>query len=188
MYPSTTKNHEIRIAGPEHIEQIADLYIRNWREAYKGLLSQDYLDSLTMEGVCAKWRDYIQQPNQGVYMVMETPEEGGPEKLAGFVGVKPYHRIENCIYVYSLHVEPHMRGRGIGSALVKRIAEQGWEEGYPKMGVCVVCGNENARRLYAQLGAEHCMFIEDGFAGDPVPSEVMVWDLLEGPMAKKNMI
>ena len=179
--------HEIRVAGPEHVEQIADLYIRNWREAYKGLLSQDYLDSLTMEGVCEKWRDYIAQPNQCVFMVMETTENG-EEKVGGFVGVKPYHRIENCIYVYSLHVEKHLRGRGIGTALVEKIAEKGCEEGYPLMGVCVVVGNDNARRLYAQLGAEFCMYIDDGFAGDPVKSEVMVWDLVDGPMAAKNRI
>lgn len=188
MCSSNKKNHEIRLAGPEHVEQIADLYLRNWREAYKGLLSQDYLDALTMEAICDKWSDYITQPEHGVFMVMEEAEEGKPEKLAGFVGFKPYHRLENCIYVYSLHVEKHMRGQGIGSALVRKIAEKGCAEGYPRMGVCVVVGNDNARRLYAELGAEHCMFIDDGFAGDPVKSEVMVWDLLHGPMAQNQRL
>ena len=173
-----THNYEIKLAGPEHIEQISDLYLRNWREAYAGLLSQDYLDAMNMNDIRKKWSDYIAEPEHGVFMVMEDgAKPGDPAKLAGFVGYKPYHRIENCIYVYSLHVEPSHRGKGIGSALVNAIAELGRKEGYPRMGVCVVCGNENARRLYAQLGAEHCMYIDDGFAGDPVKSEVMVWEL-----------
>lgn len=112
----------------------------------------------------------------------------GPEKLGGIVGFKPYQRIENCIYVYSLYIEKHLRGQGIGTALVRKIAEKGCAEGYPRMGVCVVVGNDNARRLYAELGAEHCMFIDDGFAGDPVKSEVMVWDLLDGPMAQNQRL
>ena len=55
------------------------------------------------------------------------------------------------------------------------------------MGVCFVDANDNARRLYTKLGAVHRMYIEDRFAGDPVKSEVMVWNLLDGPMAKKEL-
>lgn len=181
--------YEIQLAGPQHVEQIADLYIRNWKTAYQGLISQDYLDAMTLSDAIAKWSDYLKQPNHGIFIVMEDgPQDGGPgsvdqpaapPKLAGFVGFKPYHRIENCIYVYSLHVEEEYRGKGIGTALVNAIAERGRREGYPRMGVCVVVGNENARRLYARMGAQHCMYIDDGFAGDPVKSEVMVWNLQE---------
>ena len=172
-------NYEIRLAGPEHIEQISDLYIRNFRDAYEGILSPDYLDSMNMEDTCAKWRDYIAQPHHGIYVMMEIPEDGGPEKVGGMVGYKPYFRIENCFYVYSLYIEKHLRGKGIGTALVKKVAEVGRAEGYPLLGVCFVDANDNARRLYTKLGAVHRMYIEDHFAGDPVKSEVMVWDLLD---------
>ena len=188
MCSSDKKKLEIRLAGPEDIEAISDLYIRNFREAYTGIVSQDYLDSMNMDSTCKKWSDYIAQPRHGIFVVMEIPEDGGPEKLGGIVGFKPYHRIENCIYVYSLYIEKHLRGQGIGTALVKKVAEVGWAEGYPRMGVCFVDANDNARRLYAKLGAEHCMYIEDGFAGDPVKSEVMLWDLLDGPMSKNNCL
>lgn len=188
MSSSHINNYKIRMAGPEDIEQISDLYIRNFREAYTGVVSQDYLDSMNMKDTCAKWSDYIAQPNQGIFLMMEVPEDGGPEKVGGIVGYKPYFRIENCIYVYSLYIEKHLRGKGIGTELVKKVAEVGNAEGYPRMGVCFVDSNDNARRLYTKLGAEHCMYIDDTFTGDPVKSQVMVWDLLEGPMSRKALL
>lgn len=175
-------NRKIILAGPEHIEQIADLHLRTWQEAYKGMVSQDYIDALTMEGICAKWSDYIKQPEHGVFLCVEVnPETGEMVRVEGSVGFKPYQRVENCIYVYSLYVEKDLRGQGIGTHLVNAIAARGKKEGYPRMGVCVMCANEGARRLYARMGAEHCMFIDDGFAGDPVKSEVMLWDLAVYP-------
>ena len=39
----------IRVAVKNDVENIAKLYISNWKETYKGLLSEDYLNSLTKE-------------------------------------------------------------------------------------------------------------------------------------------
>ena len=39
----------IRDAVYDDIDNIAKLYISNWKETYKGLLSEDYLNGLTKE-------------------------------------------------------------------------------------------------------------------------------------------
>ncbi|MEI3045827.1 MAG: hypothetical protein V8T82_08835 [Romboutsia timonensis] len=49
----------IRDAVYDDIDNIAKLYISNWKETYKGLLSEDYLNSLTKEYAVEKWSKYL---------------------------------------------------------------------------------------------------------------------------------
>ncbi len=39
----------IREAGPKDAEAIANVHVRAWQEAYRGQLTDDYLDGLTVE-------------------------------------------------------------------------------------------------------------------------------------------
>ena len=49
----------IRDAVYDDIDNIAKLYISNWKETYKGLLSEDYLNGLTKEYAVEKWSKYL---------------------------------------------------------------------------------------------------------------------------------
>ena len=198
----------IRLATADDIEQIAELYIKSWQQTYKGLLRQEYLDSLTLEGVSKRWGDYILEERHGIF-VATTPEatpaaedavtpeatpaaedavtpeatltaEAGSQsmsKILGFGAFKPYHRIDDCIYIESLHVDEVFRGMGIGSAIIKQIYEVGKSEHYGQMAVCLVKGNDNARNLYTKLGASHYRDKVDDFTGEISYSEILTWDL-----------
>ena len=49
----------IRFATPEDLEKIADLYVRNHKTTYKGLLSDEYLDGLTTDYALEKWNKLL---------------------------------------------------------------------------------------------------------------------------------
>ena len=51
----------IRDAVYDDIDKIAKLYISNWKETYKGLLPEDYLNSLTKEYAVEKWNKYLKK-------------------------------------------------------------------------------------------------------------------------------
>ena len=169
--------YRIQLADEKHIPQIADLYVRSWKKTYQGLLSQDYLDRLNVPDTIIKWSEYISQPyrsgqqNQGIFVALEG------EKVLGFAAFKPYHRISSCIYLDSLHVEEGRKGEGIGTALIRAVQEEGRCAKYPQMGVCIVKGNDGARRLYVKLGAEHYQDKVDDFTGEISYSEILVWNL-----------
>ena len=52
----------IRNVVKNDVENIAKLYISNWKETYKDLLSKDFLESLNEEHATNKWFKYIVIP------------------------------------------------------------------------------------------------------------------------------
>lgn len=61
----------IRDAVYDDIDNIAKLYISNWKETYKGLLSEDYLNSLTKEYAVEKWNKYLKNKNHILLLMKE---------------------------------------------------------------------------------------------------------------------
>ena len=163
--------YTIRLANQSDIEKIAKLYIKSWQKTYKGLLRQEYLDSLTVENLCKRWGEYILEEKHGIFVAVTKNE------LLGFGAFKPYHRIDDCIYIESLHVDESCQGSGIGSAIIKTIYTVGSDEEYGQMAVCLVKGNDKARELYTKLGAVHYKDKVDDFTGEISYSEILTWDL-----------
>jgi len=58
------------------------------------------------------------------------------------------------IYLEDVYVHPHLRGKGIGSALMRRVAEIAVERGGRRMDWSVLDWNEPAIQYYRNLGAE----------------------------------
>ena len=139
----------IRDAVYDDIDNIAKLYISNWKETYKGLLSEDYLNSLTKE-----------------YAVNE---------FLGFVASKKDDEEENYWYLDSLHITKNSRGKGIGTKLIYRVGQYALKHGYECMSICIVKGNDNAKRIYEKLGAVHYKYFIDDFGGVKSNSEKLIW-------------
>ena len=58
------------------------------------------------------------------------------------------------LYLEDLFVRPHLRGRGIGRALMIHLARLARERGYARFEWSVLDWNEPASRFYRALGAE----------------------------------
>ena len=58
------------------------------------------------------------------------------------------------IYLEDLFVEPSLRGRGIGKALLKRLARRCVDEGLPRLQWWVLDWNEPSIEVYRSLGAK----------------------------------
>lgn len=167
---SGIKKMNIRLAEEKDIPQIARLYVTNWISTYTGLLPKSYLDTLSVEEKRESWKKYIKESRQGIFVAVED------EFVLGFAAFKPYHRVDDCIYLDSLHVNQSHQRKGIGTALIQAVYQQGLKEGYGKMGVCVVKGNDDARSLYLKLGAAHFRDKVDDFTGELTYSEILLWE------------
>jgi len=70
------------------------------------------------------------------------------------------------IYLEDVFVKEHLRGKGIGSALMRRVAEIAIERGGHRMDWSVLDWNESAIQYYRNLGAElHTGAIKMGLKG-----------------------
>ena len=176
----------IQPAAKDDLPAIAALYLHNHREAYRGLLSEDYLSGLTAETCTEKWAAALSCPREQLWVAREG------DALLGFAAGLPDEELPQTWYLESLHVAEDARGRGVGTALIRDAAEEeaatfeglreaarrAGEAGFTQMSVCIVRGNERAGTLYRKLGAAHRKYFEDAFGTERFASEKLLWETL----------
>ena len=163
---------EIRVAKSSDIEKIAELYIKNHKETYIGLLSDDYFKSLTFDYAKEKWSTYLEHTGSKMWVAYNADE------FLGFAAGTEDKNLTDTWYLDSLHITKNARGKGTGTSLIKTMMMYAVKNGYSKMSVCIVKGNDNAGNLYNKLGAKHYLDFEDDFCATVSHSEKLLWDNL----------
>lgn len=159
----------IREARIEDLNKIAGIYVANWKATYRGLLSGDYLDNLNAAGATDKWKAFMKESGNRIFVAEASSE------ILGFGACKADSEIENCLYIDALHVNEDSRGKGIGTKLLGTIAEYAVDAGYELISICIVRGNDAAGAMYKKLGAAHFSFFIDDFGGTKSHSEKLIW-------------
>ena len=134
----------IRIKKMETDEEIrgkAYVHWKGWHEAYPGLVSQEYLDKLTLEK-CEKmaysWTDGILIAKDG-------------ECVVGFVGYGDRGEESPDVgEIFALYVLSAYYGTGVGQQLMEAGLEQ--LKGYPQVCLWVLKDNARAIRFYEKCG------------------------------------
>ena len=142
----------VREATPADAPGIARVHVDSWRTTYKGLIPDHIIASRTYDYRERMWTQILtEQPSQTFVYVAE--EDG---EIVGFVSGGS-NRDANSAYTGELHaiyiLEIHQGkgiGRGLASALVSRLIEQG----HTSMLLWVMTHNHQARRFYEALGGK----------------------------------
>lgn len=162
----------IREANAEDMESIANLYVMNWKKTYIGLLSDNFLNGLTVNDGIKKWQEYLTKEKHRIFIAYEN------EKFLGFSACKEDEELKNCLYLDSLHVSETSRGKGIGTKLINRVGRYAYIKGYENMSICIVKGNNKAKGIYEKMGAKHYKDFIDYFGNTESNSEKLIWDNL----------
>ncbi len=162
----------IRFAVEKDLDSIAKLYVHNHKTTYRDLLSEEYLNSLTVEGAKSRWQKYLAENNK-IWVAYES------DIFLGFTAGKEDEEIKDTWYLDSLHVSENARGRGIGTELIRTMGRYASDNGYKSMSICVVKGNESAKSLYLRLGAQPYKDFEDNFGSTRTNSEKLIWNELD---------
>lgn len=174
----------ITLADTSDISAIAALYCRSWKTTYRGLLADDFLDAMNEAESAADWQNFLAETGCCIYVAKAdaSPEnaadpsaEAACASLLGFAAVSPDHDDPSLCYLASLHVTKEAQGQGVGTALIQRVFAHAREAGAPALTISIVKGNENARRLYTKLGAEHLFDFEDHFGDCLSHSEKLIF-------------
>jgi len=148
----TIKNIQIRRSEVSDALGIATVHVKSWQKTYKGLVPDEYLNSLSITDRASKIEKMI--------------EENGEKKIHNFVieedktivgilslglsrdGDLPLDVGElNVIYIH-----PDYEGKGFGSMLLNKAIETLKAEGYKKATLWVLDTNTKARAWYEHKG------------------------------------
>ncbi len=130
---------------------IARVHVDTWRAAYRGIVPDDYLASLSYDTRAAFWERTISNPFTPTFV--HTAEEtdgdivgfasGGPTRddVPGYEGE-----------LYAIYVLPQAQGKGVGHMLVKAVAQTLNERGITTMMLLVLKDNAPSRAFYESMG------------------------------------
>ncbi len=164
-------NYIIREAGVDDVEGIAKVHVDSWKSTYKGIVPEEYLNTLTYNSRKRIWDKAI--PNGGVYVAINEKGEivgfssGGIERSGDY----PTYQGE----IYAIYLLKQYQGKGLGKRLVEPIKEGLINQGIFTMLVLVLCEND-ARFFYESLGAREVDQIEVTIGGEQLKESVYVWD------------
>ncbi len=152
----TVQDVVIREACLDDAEAIAAVSIASWNESYRGIVPDSFLDRMSLEERAEKMRTQMLNPDPLMAAFVALREN----RIVGFA-TGGHNRSEDGVYLgelYALYSLREIHGIGVGSRLVKAVAQALFERGMSNMKLWVLTANP-ARGFYEHLGAK---FLYDG--------------------------
>lgn len=133
-------------------DAIAQLHAQSWRIAYRGLLTDEYLDDYVLADRTSFWSKRFSAPKPERRRVLKALDESA---LLGFVCVLLDEEPAWGARLDNLHVSPELKGTGIGHVLFQAARE--WTaQMMPEVSMHLWCVERNlvARRFYDRQGGK----------------------------------
>jgi ribosomal protein S18 acetylase RimI-like enzyme len=131
---------------------IGRLHADSWRFAYRGALSDEYLDAKVDREQHERWRERLESPqsNQSVFVLVDDLA------ILGFACIYVDHHPEFGSFLNNLHVaQSHLR-HGYGTRLMAAVREHCLRFAPASaLYLFVLESNERAQSFYYRLGATH---------------------------------
>lgn len=137
----------------EDLKAAANIVITNWKTVYRGLINDDFLDSLSVEERYIKYQNNYKESG---FIVAERNGEilGICRYVKGNNYKEKYPEIDCEITV--LYVKIQEKGNGIGKALVNFVKEEFKKNNLKKMIIWCLKENYPARKFYEKMGGALC--------------------------------
>lgn len=166
----------IRPATPNDAQSIARIRVQGWRFAYQGLISQDYLDSLSVAKDTERMRGYLSQlpQNSPPSRSASVQGSGDGEKRSFMLAVRDDAVLGFCRFsaapdkddraeravpggtlngrLHSLYIDPETLGQGIGHTLMSHALSTFAAWGCERATLWVLEGNSRAISFYERQG------------------------------------
>lgn len=139
---------EVRPAVAEDAMGAARVHVRSWQSAYRGLIDQDYLDSLTPEA----WARRYSFGHMGLAPSTLLAVDGATICGLATTGLCRDKDLSNFGELLAIYVDPEHMGTGVGRLLMTAARERLRRVGVTSAALWVLDGNVRARRFYERDG------------------------------------
>lgn len=167
----------IRQALDEDASAIARVHVESWQTTYRGIVPDQYLESLNVEERTARWQDLLRSGSR----VFVAEGEG---RIIGFVhGGAIREPLNNYdAELFAIYLLAEAQGRGIGTAILMELVKALNEDGFQSIAVWVLEANA-AVRFYEALGAVRVATTQIEIGGTRLPLIAYAWSSLQAFLA-----
>lgn len=143
----------IRQATVADAQALAELHIHAWQWAYRGLIPDDYLDSLSSarERRIEQRIEHLKNlPPETRWWIVEKDNA-----LAGFAMTGPSRDLDaadGTAEIYAIYLAQEVVSKGIGRALFTHAVEDLRQRSFTRAILWVLRSNQRARRFYEAAG------------------------------------
>lgn len=145
----------IRNATINDASAIARVHVASWQAAYKGLMPDDFLASLSVENRTRGWHAVFKDGDQSVFVAEENA------RICGFASCSKTREQDldpsKVGEIQAIYLESSSWGKRYGKALMNRSLTTLREQGFCEVMLWVLDSNGRAIRFY-----EGCGFAPDG--------------------------
>lgn len=141
----------IRTASYEDAEGIAVVHVNSWKTTYKGIISDAYLSTLSVEERMARWKAILNhlKPSEAIFVIEEKDE------ITGFIHGGKNREDETGFEaeIYAFYLLEEAQGKGYGKLLIQTLANDLESKRYHSIMVWVLERNP-ALQFYKKMGGE----------------------------------
>jgi ribosomal protein S18 acetylase RimI-like enzyme len=140
---------KIQPATLEDCHAIAEVHVESWQHAYRGLLPEEYLASLSVTERETMWRHMLDLPSSHLLVARAAD---GIVGLIAFGASRDDDAPNDRAEIWAIYVQPTSWSTGAGRLLWLEALQRIAAEGYEEVSLWVIAGNARARRFYERAG------------------------------------
>ena len=162
----------IREAKIEDAKEIAKVHVHSWQTTYKGIMSDEFLQNLSVEKRTDLWKSNILRDKDLVLVAIVD------DKIIGFACGANVKEDEYPLYdgdVTSIYFYEEYQGKGFGKELLQTLFKKFKVKGY-KNAIVKVLEDNKSRYFYEQLGAKYIDQNDIQIAGGQTALLTYGWD------------
>jgi GNAT superfamily N-acetyltransferase len=163
----------IRLASLSDAEGIARVHVQSWQTTYKGIISDVFLNNLSIEGRKENWELTFNNIdfNNGIYVVEDQGE------INGFIygGKSREPELDYEAELYAIYLLEEAQGKGHGKLLFNRLIESLKSDNYNSLMVWVLERNPSME-FYKKLGGQYITKKEINIGVDALIEAALGWE------------
>ncbi|RLQ91084.1 GNAT family N-acetyltransferase [Falsibacillus albus] len=136
-------------AKPEDARGIAEVHVKSWQQAYKGIVDEDYLKSMSVERRYTLWKKSLAQDHH-VYVLKENSTVVG---FAAF-GKERTNSFGIDGELYAIYILEEYKRKGAGTEFLRQGIRDLIAEGFSSINVWVLEDNPS-KHFYESFTPEH---------------------------------
>ena len=143
------QNIIIRNVKKEDLWSVSSIVVEGWKSAYRGIIDDEFLDSLKVED---NYNKRLKDYQENGFIVAEIDNE-----VVGFCRYTINNLFSQDVKdidceLCAIYVKPNMKRQGIGKALFQYVIQEQKKNKNQKMVLWCLKENYNSRKFYEKMG------------------------------------